>query len=173
MKYMMLTLFILSSFLIAKAASVDTIAIFSNAMHKSIRCVVVTPDSYKDKEQHYPVVYILHGYSGNYADYVKKIPAVVAMADVYQEILVFPDGGFSSWYLDSPVDSAMRFETYVGKEIPAWIDQHYRTKAAPVPCYYWLKYGWTWRFVPGYPSSGNFWCCWQYEWGSGFQAFSQ
>jgi S-formylglutathione hydrolase FrmB len=90
---------------------------------------VVTPDSYKNKQQHYPVVYILHGHSGNYSDYVKKIPAIVAMADVYQEILVFPDGGFNSWYLDSPVDSSLRFETYVGKEIPSWIDQHYRTKA--------------------------------------------
>jgi S-formylglutathione hydrolase FrmB len=124
------TLLILSGFLGAKAASVDTIAIYSKAMHRSIKCVVVTPDSYRDKQLHYPVVYILHGYSGNYSDYVKKIPAVVAMADVYQEILVFPDGNYSSWYLDSPVDSTLRFETYVGREIPAWIDQHYRTKAS-------------------------------------------
>lgn len=130
MKFIMGTLLILSGFLTTKAASVDTIAIFSNAMHKSIKCVVVTPDSYKDKQEHYPVVYILHGHSGNYSDYVKKIPAIVAMADVYQEILVFPDGGFNSWYLDSPVDSTVRFETYVGKEIPSWIDQHYRTKAS-------------------------------------------
>ena len=113
-----------------KAAQVDTVAIYSQAMHKSHKCVVITPDSYKDKQQHYPVVYILHGYSGNYADYITKIPAIAAVADAYQMILVFPDGGYSSWYLDSPVDSAIRFETYVGKEIPSFIDQHYRTKAS-------------------------------------------
>lgn len=130
MKYLIGTLLVLSGFLTTKAASVDTIAIFSNAMHRSIKCVVITPDSYKDKEQRYPVVYILHGYSGNYADYIRKIPGIAAMADAYQEILVCPDGAYGSWYLDSPVDSTMRFETYVGKEIPAWIDQHYRTKAS-------------------------------------------
>lgn len=130
MKYTIGTLLMLCGFLAAKAASVDTIAIFSNAMHRSLKCVVITPDSYKDKQQHYPVVYILHGHSGNYSDYVKKIPAVVAMADAYQQIMVFPDGNYNSWYLDSPVDSTVRFETYVSKEIPAWIDQHYRTKAS-------------------------------------------
>lgn len=129
MKYIIGTLLLFGSFFTTRAASVDTIAIYSNAMHKNIKCVVVTPDGYKDKAQRYPVVYILHGYSGNYSDYVKKIPELAAMADVYQQILVFPDGGFSSWYFDSPVDSAMRYETYVGKEVPAYVDRHYRTKA--------------------------------------------
>jgi len=128
MKYVLGVMLLLLGFTGAKAAQVDTIAIYSKAMHKSLKCVVVTPDSYKDKHDHYPVVYILHGYSGNYADYVKKIPGLAAAADTYQLIMVFPDGGFSSWYLDSPLDSSVRFETYVGKEIPSFIDQHYRTK---------------------------------------------
>jgi S-formylglutathione hydrolase FrmB len=128
MKYVLGSLLLLLGFFGANAAQVDTVAVYSGAMHKSLKCVVITPDSYKDKQQHYPVVYILHGYSGNYSDYIKKIPAIAAIADTYQMMLVFPDGGFNSWYLDSPVDSAIRFETYVWKEIPSYIDAHYRTQ---------------------------------------------
>lgn len=130
MKYLLGTILLLTGFLHVRASKVDTVAIYSNAMHKSIKCVVVTPDSYNEKQAHYPVVYILHGYSGNYSDYVKKVHRMGAMADAYQMILVCPDGAFVSWYLDSPVDSSYRFETYVGKEIPAYIDQHYRTKTS-------------------------------------------
>lgn len=130
MKYVLGSMLLLLGFFKVNAAQVDTVAIFSKAMHKPLKCVVITPDSYKDKQQQYPVVYILHGYSGNYADYVTKVPAIASVADAYQMILVFPDGGYSSWYLDSPVDSAIRFETYVGKEIPSYIDEHYRTKAS-------------------------------------------
>jgi S-formylglutathione hydrolase FrmB len=115
---------------VAYGAKVDTLQIFSQAMHKSIKCVVVTPDTYyKQKGQQYPVVYLLHGYSGNYADWVRKAAGMPALADAYQCLIVCPDGGFSSWYFDSPADSTIRYETYVGEEIPAYIDKHYRTLA--------------------------------------------
>ena len=49
------------------AAKTDTIVTTSAAMKKSIKAVVILPDSYStDKE--WPVVYLLHGYGGNYAD---------------------------------------------------------------------------------------------------------
>lgn len=117
-------LFYLFSFS-SKAATVDTISIYSNAMNKSYKCVVIQPGSNKIKN--YPVVYLLHGYSGNYASWIKGAPALEDYADQYQVIFVCPDGAFGSWYIDSPVDPAMKFETYVGTEIPAYIDSHYPT----------------------------------------------
>ena len=33
------------------------------------------------------------------------------------------------WYFDSPIDPKMQFETYVSKELVAYIDSHYRTYA--------------------------------------------
>jgi len=114
----------------AKAAKVDTLNIMSPTMHKSYKCVVITPEAY-DKNQHerFPVVYLLHGYGGNYANWVKKAPAIQQLADAYEMMVVCPDGNTGSWYLDSPVDSSWKFETYVGTEIPAYIDSHYRTLA--------------------------------------------
>lgn len=113
--------------LTAFAGKADTVMIYSNAMHRGIKCVVITPDDYNTTGKALPVLYLLHGYSGNYSDWIKKVPAVKQYADDYGLIIVCPDGTFSSWYFDSPVDSTMRYETYVAAEVPAYIDAHYRT----------------------------------------------
>lgn len=110
----------------AFAASVDTVVNFSRSMNKDIKAVVITPDDYGNKKD-FPVVYLLHGYSGNYADWISKVPSIKSAADLYQVILVCPDGGFGSWYFDSPVDPSLRYETYITRELVTWVDAHYRT----------------------------------------------
>ena len=121
-------LFILlfSSF-IAFAGTVDTVSIYSTAMHKSKKCVVIKPNNYKKNKTGFPTVYLLHGYSGNYTDWIKKVPQIKDYADQFQMLIVCPDGDYSSWYFDSPVDTSMRYETYIGVEVPAFIDAHYKT----------------------------------------------
>lgn len=108
------------------AEKIDTVETYSPSMKKNIKAVVLTPDSY-DGSKEFPVVYLLHGYSGNYADWIKKAPVMQRMADVYQTIIVCPDGAFSSWYWNSPVDPTMRYETYVSSELVSWIDGRYKT----------------------------------------------
>ncbi|MBN9298143.1 MAG: esterase family protein [Filimonas sp.] len=116
------------SYSVANAASVDTALIHSASMNKDVKCVVVKPNSYaSNSTQKFPVVYLLHGYSGSYNNWVKKVPEVQTLADQYNLIIVCPDGAFSSWYFDSPVDPTMRYETNVAVEIPAYIEQNYRT----------------------------------------------
>ena len=110
----------------AFAGKVDTVSIYSQAMHKSFKCVVITPDTYQT-EKRFPVVYLLHGHGGSYNNWIRRVPALPAYADEYQTIIVCPDGTVSSWYFDSPVDSTMRFETYIAAEVPAYIDAHYKT----------------------------------------------
>lgn len=110
------------------AADVDTIQIYSRSMHKSIPAVVVTPDGYSSQPvQRYPVVYLLHGAGGSYSNWIKKVPAIRALADQYQAIIVCPDGASTSWYFDSPIDSGFRYETHVAMEVPNHIDSAYRT----------------------------------------------
>lgn len=111
------------------ASRVDTIQVYSNSMHKNIPCVVVVPDGYKKSKDRFPVVYLLHGYSGNYRTWVKDFSATKEDADRYQMIIVSPDGGFSSWYFDSPVDTSFRYETFFINELIPQIDQQYRTQA--------------------------------------------
>lgn len=109
------------------AASVDTVNIYSNRMHKSYKCVVVKPDNYNQKSTSFPTVYLLHGFSGAYDNWIKKVPQIKQYADDYQLLIVCPDAAYSSWYFDSPIDSTMRFETYIASEVPAYIEAHYRT----------------------------------------------
>eukprot|EP01132_Coremiostelium_polycephalum_P018046 gene18046-21539_t len=86
------------------AAKVDTVNTYSPSMKKQIKAVVVLPDTYNQQEN-FPVVYLLHGYGGNYSNFINKIPAIREAADQYHMILVCADGNVSSWYLDSPQDS--------------------------------------------------------------------
>ncbi len=109
------------------AGTVDTATIFSSSMQKNIKCVVIKPASYKKKKNSYAVVYLLHGYSGKYSDWVRLVPGLLRYADDFQLLIVCPDGGYSSWYFDSPLDSAMRYETHVSSEVIQFIDANYRT----------------------------------------------
>ncbi len=122
-------LVILISILVLKAdsQSVDTVIIYSKAMQKSFKCVVIQPFLEQDKPIRVPVVYLLHGYSGDFSNWIKKVPELQQYATEFKIMIVCPDGGYSSWYFDSPVDSSMRYETYIGKEVPAYIDSHYPT----------------------------------------------
>lgn len=108
------------------AANVDTALTYSAAMKKNIKAVVITPDNYSTKTA-YNVVYLLHGYSGNYADWVTNVPAIKHLSDQYNLMIVCPDGNYGSWYFDSPIDSSWRYETYISKELVKYIDDHYST----------------------------------------------
>ena len=107
------------------AAIVDTVQTYSPSMKKNIKAVVITPDSYASAKE-LPVVYLLHGYSGNYADWITKAKGFEKNADLFQMIIVCPDGN-NSWYWDSPMDEKYKYETYVSDELVKWVDAKYKT----------------------------------------------
>ncbi len=109
------------------AGTVETISIYSKSMRKHIKCVVIKPDAYKNKDLRFPVVYLLHGHGGSYNNWINKVPALKAHADEYQVMIICPDGAYSSWYFDSPVDSSIRYETFIATEVPDYIDKNYKT----------------------------------------------
>ena len=111
------------------AGSVDTITIYSNGMHKFIKCVVIKPDSYKKRGNSFPVIYLLHGYGGWYGNFIIRIPELKDYADSYQALIVCPDGAAGSWYFDSPVDSSYRYESYIVSDVVKYIDKNFRSLA--------------------------------------------
>lgn len=111
----------------AFAGTVDTVTIYSNTMRKRYKTVVIKPNAYSGSTTAYPTVYLLHGFSGSYSNWIQRVPQLKQYADDYGLLIVCPDGAYSSWYFDSPVDTTMRFETYIAKEVPAYIEAHYRT----------------------------------------------
>jgi S-formylglutathione hydrolase FrmB len=110
----------------AWSATVTVIAIPSLAMKKDIPATIILPDACRTNNARLPVLYLLHGYSDNYKGWAARTP-IKELADEYSMIVVCPDGGFSSWYFDSPVDPTIRYETFVSKELVGYIDQHYQT----------------------------------------------
>ncbi|MES2005335.1 MAG: alpha/beta hydrolase family protein [Bacteroidota bacterium] len=122
----LLTLFFIT--LNANATSVDTLEIYSNKMHRAVKTVVIKPADYEtQKGKHFPVLYLLHGAFGSYSNWILKVPHIQQLATQYQMLIVCPDGGYTSWYFDSPIDSTYQFETFVANEVPDYIDAHYKT----------------------------------------------
>jgi S-formylglutathione hydrolase FrmB len=112
----------------ARAGRVETVEIFSPSMHKNIRCLIITPDDYSVMAGPYPVLYLLHGWSGNYAGWLGDAPQLQQHADTYRMLIVCPDGGYDSWYLDSPVDTSVRYETHITREVVNYVDYYYHTR---------------------------------------------
>ncbi len=111
----------------SQAAKVDTINIFSPSMQKEIKVIVVTPENYNINKKH-PVIYLLHGFGGNYATWIKiNEKDIKETADKKNIIIATPDGGKGSWYFDSPVDNQWKYETFVSKELIETIDKQYST----------------------------------------------
>ena len=122
---LLLALFLVSA-TSARAAQVDTLVIPSAAMRKTYSAAMVLPASYaKNKKTHYPVLYLLHGAYGHFADWLKKAPdklLVADLADQYNLIIVLPEGETFAFYLDSSVSPDSQFETYLTKEVLPKID---------------------------------------------------
>ncbi|MDQ3292632.1 MAG: esterase family protein [Bacteroidota bacterium] len=115
---------------VTEAAKVDTLEITSKVMQKNIRAAVVLPASYKKVKKLFPVLYLLHGGTGNYRDWLTKTPdktLLHRLADQYNLIIVTPDGGPTSYYFDSPLDKTSQYETFISKELVEKIDGSYRT----------------------------------------------
>ncbi|MBN1979930.1 MAG: esterase family protein [Chitinivibrionales bacterium] len=111
------------------AATFEKVSITNKALRKKLEALVVLPQKYRDSTAvRFPVVYLLHGYSGTYASYYLVID-LRKYADQYGMILVCPDGNYNSWYLDSPLRKASKFDTYITSEVVSYIDSCYRTIA--------------------------------------------
>jgi len=152
------TLFLLVAFLLSLpvtfAARVDTLWIRSASMQRDVQVVAVIPDvSGGKKAVACPVVYLLHGYSGNAKSWIAIKPDLPKIADEKGIIFVCPDGK-NSWYWDSPKNPSYRYETFVSSELVEYIDTHYATiphrKARAITGLSMGGYG-TWSLACDYP----------------------
>lgn len=129
MKKTIYVVLLVLEFFSAKAAKVDTLKVFSASMYKNIKACVIVPDNYKNSNKKFPVVYLLHGYNGNYATWVKSFKEVTEQVDKYDFIVIGIDVNYSSWYFDSPIDLTFKYETYIIDELVPFIDRKYKTIA--------------------------------------------
>ncbi len=110
-----------------RAAVVDTVAIQTTNIVSPAKAVVVSPEATKYTSKVFPTLYLLHGYGGDYTNWINKCPELTELSDLYGIIIVMPDGR-DSWYWDWPNDSTMQMETFFVKDLVPYIDENYPTR---------------------------------------------
>ncbi len=126
MKKLIIFTALITFYIHSYAATVDTIVVHSKTMNKNIKAVIILPKTY-NKSNLFPVVYLLHGWSDNYATWISKVPHIKTLADEFNFIIVMPDGDYDSWYWDSPKKPKSQYETFISKELIEFIDKDYKT----------------------------------------------
>lgn len=87
---------------------------------------VFKPKNYAQKDK-LPMIFLLHGYSGNYKQW-HGIMDAQKYADDFGFIIVCPDGLYNSWYLNSPVKSDQQFETFFFEELFPQVMSKYKVE---------------------------------------------
>ncbi|GAO43517.1 alpha/beta hydrolase [Flavihumibacter petaseus] len=119
-----ITLMLVFWSLLATAAPVDTVRVYSHALNRNIPAVVIQPRA-KAPDEGFPILYLLHGFGGNYALWINKVPQLQDLCDKYGCIIVCPDGGRTTLYFDNPFDTTYQFETHFIRELMPWVESHY------------------------------------------------
>jgi len=109
----------------ASACTVTNLTVRSVKMNKDVPVTVVLPEGYADSSARYPSLYVLHGAGGNHTRVVNL--TVTNLVDRYGFVAIGPDGGKTSWWLDSPVDPSYQYETFVIDEVVPFVDKTFRT----------------------------------------------
>src|SRR4051812_29620805 len=74
---------------------VTTVDFESKSVGRKLKYNIALPVNYAKSDDRYPVLYLLHGYSGNYTNWARN--AAPRFAGAYDLIVVMPDAG-NSWY---------------------------------------------------------------------------
>ena len=98
---------------------VETVRFQSKIVGASLPYKAILPADYNTATTtRYPVLYLLHGLTGHYSDWVSR-SNVADYARQYRIIVVTPEGN-DSWYID-------KYESYILEELIPDVQQRYRT----------------------------------------------
>lgn len=100
-------------------------SLFAPSVNATMKFYAVLPNGYSTSHERYHTVYLLHGFGGNFTNWV-KLTDIVRYAKEYKFLIITPDAK-NSWYANSPVLPNANFEDYIIKEIIPYVDKKYRT----------------------------------------------
>ena len=106
------------------ASAQDLLVYQSKNLPKPDTVWVFKPKNYQDQHK-LPLIYLLHGYSGNYKQW-HGIMDAQKYADEYGFIIVCPDGLYNSWYINSPAKKDWQYETFFFDELFPDIKKKYK-----------------------------------------------
>jgi putative tributyrin esterase len=100
----------------------------SKLMARELSYRVIVPSGYSETtnaQTRYPVVYLLHGLTGNFANWTDRTKLAEYAAGM-NVILVTPEGE-NGWYTDGAANANDKYESYIVKELIPEIDRRFRT----------------------------------------------
>jgi len=93
---------------------------------------VFTPSDYPaNPTKKYPLIYLLHGWSGTYHQW-NDIMDCQSYADRYGFIIVCPDGLYDSWYINSPAIKQSRYADFFFIDLMPFVTKTYRVDSENV-----------------------------------------
>lgn len=105
------------------------LAFFSESLQREMHINVVLPRGYDDSEMDYPVLYLCHGFTANYHEFVHVgVPEYLNRFDM---IVVMVDVGNSSYanWAESDNGRPLNFADHVTVDVINYVDNNYRTIA--------------------------------------------
>jgi S-formylglutathione hydrolase FrmB len=107
-------------------ASLETIQFQSKLINTTLPYNVILPPDYNTaRTSRYPVLYLLHGLTGHYNDWIARTN-IADYAAQYRLIVVMPEGN-NSWYVDSATVPTDKYESYILQELIPDVQRRYRT----------------------------------------------
>ncbi len=105
---------------------VETVRLQSKLVNATLPYNVILPADYNSSStSRYPVLYLLHGLTGHYTDWISRTN-IADYAQQYRLIVVMPEGN-DGWYTDSAIAENEKYESYITKELIPDVQQRYRT----------------------------------------------
>ena len=124
MKFSSLILVFVLAFGFLQIKAQDSLVLKSAYLPVNDSVLVFTPKDYQPHDSTYPVVYMLHGYGGNYTQ-LNKMLKLQNYADEFKFIIICPDGLFDSWYINSPLKQNIEWETFFFSDLYPKINKAY------------------------------------------------
>ncbi len=109
---------------------VDSLLLHTANMPKFMPVITYKPDGYNE-DSIFPVVYLLHGFSGN-SKVWKYLFELNEVATELNAVIVCPDGNYDCWYVNSPINKSSKFEDYFFDELMPSIQKRYSIDTSKV-----------------------------------------
>lgn len=107
---------------------------FSRSLEREMPYYLYLPPDYDDAGRSYPVVYLLHGASGDFAEwpvygFIDELDRSIAAREIEPFIVVLPQGDFGYWI--NHAEGGYRWGDYVSRDLVGHVDGTYRTLRRP------------------------------------------
>ena len=110
----------------------ESLSMESKILDREVLYTVYLPPGYEANQREYPVLYLLHGYTGNETDWIQFGQAnyiadhAIAAGEITPMIIVTPDGR-NDWYVNSS-DGTVLYEDMFINEIIPFIEKTYAVR---------------------------------------------